>query len=199
MKLFHRFSCCSSRGSAAGVCILGPAVIVLLLTASLPAQAMSRTKLAQRELARIQKIYVMARTGKYTVQQVVLEIYRPIAAGCQGDYTRNLSIARDYYAAAQKAERNGKMKIAKRFYGAARLFQYLAKQDASVVNAYKKKNTGDIVKACMEILKTEGEISQIIGKPVKRNWFTPQELEKYARRLAAGAAGTGGAQRQAVR
>ncbi len=179
-----------SRRLAAGLTLAG---FLLAIPAS---QALSRIQMAKLELARIQKIHALARTGRYTVQQVVLEIYRPIAAGAQGDYARNLAIARNFLAAAQKAEQNGNTRLAKRYYGAANLFQFLAKQDALIVAAYKKKKTGDIAQACTRILKAEAQVFQLIGKPVRRAWFTPQELEKYARESAAstaGAPGRGGA------
>jgi len=162
---------------------------VLLPGLQLSARTMSKIELAQQELARIRKIRQLAKSGKYTVQEVFVESYRTVAIGCRNDYSRNLRIAENYLEKAQEAEKYHKEKTAKQCYAGVQLFKYCALQNKKVVDAFKKKDASAIAQACKEIPKVEAKILQVLGVTVKRNWLTPQELEKLATILAAGGGG----------
>lgn len=162
------------------VSILVTIVALCLCSVSAIGAGSERKALIYREKARLDKVDEWTRERKVSPVLAFHKKYEPIAEANKKQGKENAAKAaelkdRGDTVLKQDQSRTGKSK-AERYYKAAKVFAYYAKQNRRMVEAFESGDVGEMNLAFLEIKKVEKTIKRLIGRPVQRNWLMPQEV-----------------------
>ncbi|MCK5801285.1 MAG: hypothetical protein KAI66_00565 [Lentisphaeria bacterium] len=159
--------------------------LLLIVLCSFAARAAKEATPAQKRLQamakeKIRLVRMVQRAAKtnMSVTDLVKASYAAIAKGNAKQAQENLDMADKLDAVADKASARRKEEKAKKYEKLAVCYRYYSKQNIYIVKAYKKLDVEAMKKGFTEVLKVERRIINLTGKRPRRNWFTPQELEK---------------------
>ena len=160
-------------------------VLFVMLAFAANTYSKSRQELMYEEIERRQDVLELAREQHPTQQQLFMKLMEPVVRGNRQDYEKNIELANSFRERAQKAETRRMEETAEKYTKVARLFYELAQTNRKIVKAISEYDSDKLQEAFAEVKDIEQKIFDISGKQVKREWFTPEELQEAAKRYYA--------------
>lgn len=140
----------------------------------------SLSEFQQRQVAEYTPLLVAALEQRQRVDRKTLfeKVIKPIAFINKRDFENNKAFV---VKLAQKATEINEKDPAKaaEYAAVARAYKRYAECNLAIVNAYDAGDSSKVNAALKALVDAQKEVARVMGKPVQRDWFTPEEAECY--------------------
>ena len=168
------------------------AVGVLCAWGSVAGTGNRLSKMQQIQVRNQLQIFNSMMDGKLTLDQEYDLVHGPLRVAAEHDMAKNRAIAEKLMQKAMAMREKNQTK-ARDLMRMARAYKDYADQDARLAAACKSRKSQNVKLAIDGFKAAEKRVAQIIGKPVRRDWFLPAEAQKVAGQIFAKQQGKKGA------